>query len=53
MALSDSSTHVFERKTIGTLSWINAWIAGFDTAMKFGPFVITPSISKIQAKSGC
>jgi hypothetical protein len=52
LALSDSSIHVFETNTTGTLSWINFWIAGLATAMKFGPLVITPSISKKQAKLG-
>jgi hypothetical protein len=52
LAFSDSSTHVFERKTTGILSWTNCWIAGFATVMKFGPLVMTPSISKTQAKLG-
>ena len=51
-AFSDSSIHVFETNTTGTLSWINVWIAGLATVMKFEPFVITPSMSKKQAKFG-
>ena len=50
LAFSDSIIHVFERKTTGTFSFINVWIAGLATVMKFGPFVITPSTSKKQAK---
>ena len=51
-ALSVSSIQVLETKTTGTFSWISFWMAGLATVMKLGPLVITPSISKRQAKVG-
>lgn len=50
LAFSDSIAHVFERKITGTFNSIKVCIAGIAAAIKFGPLVITPSMSKRQAK---
>jgi hypothetical protein len=52
LALSDSSMQVLERNTTGTFICTNFWIAILATGMKLGPFIMTPSISKKQAKLG-
>ncbi len=51
-AFSDSSIHVFETNTTGIFNCINVWIAGLAAGIKFGPLVMTPSISKKHAKFG-